>query len=384
MNAKRRDRLQTAIAVVIVANVIALALFLVGHRIWKGWIKPDGTPHRMAHKPRAESPPLPAEPFPEAMLPLDQTVAEIDPAKGGTLSATGGTARLSIPPGAVGAPTAVVLARLQVENSPDPLPLAFDLRPEGLRFVEPAHLEIPLPPGVDPGRVEIAVFDPGSRKWVPELIQQAGDEGRSVIAALAHFSLRRIRIRPGMDYALDPGRVRAGFFLTSDAEATFERYLDGRWQAVERRSPAARELLKIGRMGRHSLILSGRLRAVIGPSPANEPLIDSDRAVTLPEDHPLARTGWVKVRRLDEEGNPMAQSTPARVIGVTPVGMVASGVAVRLSRGALEALGWRWEVDFGVSPALDDQGWLSARSGNGESRLAYFPVAIEASHPPGG
>lgn len=376
---------EIALTVGLAALLIAVAVGVFGPRVWKNaWVARSPFLNKAKSKPSPlAAAPLP-EPRPEEMVPLDQVVTTVDPLRGGGLSAPHGAAALRIPPGAVNSPTAIALSRLAVEGAADPLPQAFDLRPEGLSFERPVTLAIPFPPGADPEAVEIAVFDPQLQKWVPEPSQSAVAESQTIEAALSHFSLRRLRVRPGMNYPFDPGRARAGFLLTSDAEATFERYLEGRWQAVDRKTPAARELLKAGRMGRHALIVSGRLRAVIGPSPANEPLSDSDRAVTVPAASPLAREAWVRVRRLDEEGFPTGRETLARVIGPTPAGLVAAGVPVRLSRGALEALGWRWDDDFGLSPGGEDPGWLRARVGPAAERQPFFPVALQAARPPGG
>jgi hypothetical protein len=323
---------------------------------------------------------LPAGVDPDVLVPVGQRRRLVD-AAGGELAVPGNLGRLTVPSGAIEASTEVTVELLQDDSGGEPV---IDLRPDGLRLARPARLELPLPAGVAADEAEIVVFDDTRGGWVPEEIQEVPAERDRIVASIAHFSLRRLRIRPGLAFPFDPRRARGAPLLVSDASNAFEALADGRWQRVQRKTTAYRDLLKAGRIGRHDLIASGRLRAVAG----GDVLADELRLVALPSGAEEARTGWVRVVRLDASGAPTSFATVARVVALEPAPAEASGI-VRLSRATLEALGLAWNVDFGTAGATGDgdgdgpgeRSWIRVGTTAGTAPLAYLPLRIESWEP---
>ncbi len=295
---------------------------------------------------------------------------------GGALALPDDHGRLELPPGALAKRTTIGAA-LMIDDAGH---RAIDLTPDGLTFKEPVTLALALPAGHLGAESEIAVYDPDSQAWVAEADQRYDAATHALVARIAHFSLRRIRVRPGMNFPFDPQRARGSFFLESDPTNSFEKLVDGRWQTVNRKTPAFRELVKLGRLGRHDLIASGRLRAVVGPSGDGEALSDDLRAVLLPPDAPAARTGWVRLVRLDEKGRETPFATIARVVS-SSAAADATASTIPLSRAAMEALGLAWGRDFGADPADPDQRWVRVRTGNGRETLPYVPLRVEPWSP---
>jgi hypothetical protein len=172
---------------------------------------------------------------------------------------------------------------------------------------------------------------------------------------------------------------RATFYLESDAGNTFERYVQGRWRAVDRSSRDYRELMALGRVGRHDLIASGRLRAITAPRPRTEVFDNGRRTVAMPAGAPEARTGWVEIERLDAQGEPTGRRVVARVNDIGPgPGPRAAGVVLDMSRATTEALGLRWGEDFGLSEREPDLAWMSVENPDTGRSLRYVPVRVRA------
>jgi hypothetical protein len=380
-----RERRQTLAAWLIAGLVLGAAALALGP--WDSWrftIAPfeHGRGSGGVVGARAVgSAPAQRDPDPSEMQPVDASGEEIGARRGGRVEGPSGVARLELPPGAMPADARVEIVRLA---DPDPLGggASVDLRPDGLILRTPARLELPLPAGFAPEQVEIAVFDAARNRWEPEP-RQAFDPAKGRLAAeIAHFSFRRVRIRPGMNFPYDPKRSGATFALADDLGQNLERLVDGRWVAVGRRTPEYRELVEAGRAGRHALIAAGRLRAVAGPSHARA-IVDDDRVtVSLPAGVPEARTGWVRVTALDERGRPTPRTIIAQVIGETPPELVRSGLAVRLSRAAMEQLGLVYGVDFGIDREATDQGWIRYTAAADGVAMFRVPVQLEAAEPP--
>ncbi len=312
-----------------------------------------------------------AEPDPDGFTAVATERATLDGA-GGALALPDDHGRLELPPNALRKRT-TISAALMIDEAGH---RAIELGPDGLSFDEPVTLALALPAGHLGAESEIAVYDPEKAAWVAEPDQRFDESTHALVAKIAHFSLRRVRVRPGMNFPFDPQRARGTFFLESDPTNSFEKLVDGRWQTVNRKTPAYRELVKLGRLGRHDLIASGRLRAVVGPAGDGEALSDDLRAVLLPEGAPAARTGWVRLVRLDEKGRDTRFATIARVVS-SPDAADATASTVPLSRAAMEALGLAWGRDFGADSADPDQRWVRVRTGNGTQTLPYVPLRIE-------
>ncbi|UCF66384.1 MAG: hypothetical protein JSV80_11365 [Acidobacteriota bacterium] len=378
---RRRDSeaRRTALAIGLSAAIVALSFVTFGR-----WLLP---------RPRRSAPPAvsvttsakPADPDAPAVddfEPLDRVTAFVRAEQGARIDAPGGIGRLDIPPGALRHDTTVSIVRYATSHEEAITPYATDLLPDGLRLRRPVRFELELPLGLDPEQAEIAVYEPGSQSWRAEYDQQPADDGHSLAAELHHFSLRRIRIRPGLNFPYDASRGRATFYLESDAGNTYERYIESRWNAVPRRSGSYRDLMRIHRVGRHELILSGRLRAVTAARPRPEVFRDHRRTVAMPPGVPQARTGWVRIRRLNRAGDPTGHEVIARVndYGPGPAPRRA-GVIVDMSRATAEALGLVWGRDFGLSERDRNVAWMKVGPRPDARPLRYMPVRVEAYEP---
>jgi hypothetical protein len=316
------------------------------------------------------------------LMEIDQSAGLALPSSPSSIRAPGGIARLAIPEGAVQAATRIEMVRHAVRHEADPTGFAVDLKPDGLTFARAVRLEMPIPAGLTADDVEIVVYEPSEGSWVPEERQAPGSAAGTLVALIDHFSLRRLRIRPGLDYPGSSRRGRGTFFLTSSAGQTFERYVEGQWQTVRPASRHYRELMQLGRMGRHALILSGRLRAVSAARPHTEVLSDEELTVGVPAGSRAARTGWVRIRRLDAAGEPSGDEVIARVNDFAPAsGARRAGVVVVMSRAVVEALGLTWGVDFGLDEADAETTWIRVRDDGDEPPLPYIPVQVEACEP---
>lgn len=370
------ERWQTfAAAAIATAAVTVTVLALV----------PGRSPGR-AHRP-ASAPPRPgagvadrpaSEPAPADYVAAAESSVRVHAAEGGSLVLPADEGALGLPAGALA--TDAEIRAVLLRRAGDPAP-AVDLQPDGLQLSRPARLELPVPSGFGGDEVEIVVHE-GRRGWVPEGDQSFEPETGRLVARIAHFSLRRVRIRPGMAFADNGHAVRGVFFLESDPANTYERFIDGRWKSVGRQTTAYRDLMKMGRLGRHDLIASGRLRAIAatgaaGPEGATaERLSDELRVVVLAADAREGASGWVRLVRLDDAGERTAFTTVARVLRDDAPSAAGGPRIARLSRAALEALGFTWDADFGVA-AGGERTWVRA----GSSRLAYVPVALEPWEP---
>lgn len=363
-----------------------IAALLIVPRVWEG----DQTPGEGQSESAEQAYSAPAEPKLADIGFVDRVSSPVQASEGGTIAAPGGEAQLSIPPDALSEDTTVEIARFAVDHEQDLTGYAVDLLPDGLQLQQPAQVSFQVPAGVSADALQIVVFEPTSGRWMPEPRQQPTGASDTVISAeIDHFSLRRLRIRPGMNFPYDPNRTRGTLLLASDAQNGFEQLVDGRWRSVRRASARYRELIKIGRVGRHSLIVTGRLRAVSAPRPRPELILDQRRTVSLPAGAAEARTGWARVTLLDPFGRATEQSVIARVVGSGPKpGLQRAGVAVALSRATLEALGLRWSREFGIDPDNPERVFIrydaSIDADAPQSAgflLPYVPIRVEAYQP---
>ncbi len=383
MSRRPRERWQVLAAVGLAVVLVTLSILFLGPQVVD--LLRDrlhrSAPARQASRSDAPRQAASAEPSFDDMEPLDRVAVRVRAEEGAEIVAPGGFARLEIPPHAMLRDRQVVAVRWLVDHPQDPTGFALDLQPDGLTFRRPVRLEMALPPGLEPGQAEIVVFDPAANRWVPEPDQAPSADGTRLVARLSHFSLRRVRIHPGMNFPYDPDRGRATFYLETDAGNTFERLVEGRWKAVRRRTSAYRELMKMGRLGRHDLILSGRLRAITGPRPRPEVFEDERRTVAMPPGVPEARTGWVEIERLGPDGRPTGVRVIARVndYGPGPAPRRA-GVIVDMTRATMEALGFRWGRDFGLARGNPDLAWIRIPDGRG-GVTHHVPVRVRAFEP---
>jgi hypothetical protein len=369
-------------AVAIAAGLILLALILFGPRSYRSLSPSQDASDMASGSGEAVEPWLPSvegEPGPEDLFELERVQQHVRPDAPAHLEARGGLVRLDLPAGTVSQPTIVELVRYRVDHPASLDEQAFDLQPDGLSLHRPVRFGVALPLGVQPDEVEIARYDPSSGRWRAEARQSPTDDGAFLEARLRHFSLRRLRVRPGMSFPRPERAGRATFYLESDAGNTFERYVQGRWRAVDRRGRSYRELMALGRVGRHELIASGRLRAITAPRPRREVFDDGRRTVAMPAGSPQARTGWVQIERLDASGEPTGPRVVARVNDIGPgPGPRAAGVVLDMSRATTEALGLRWGEDFGLSELNPDLAWMSVRDPASGRDLRYVPVRVRA------
>lgn len=373
-----RERRQRFVALALAATIIGLALVALAPRFAAVLLLAPDPREGTALTPRPQTVP---EPTPEEFVRLDTARYRLEPGRAAALRAPGGIAALAIGRDALRAPVEVELVR-HASDASDPLGHAVDLRPDGLSFHEPARLALRIPPGFEPRDVQIVVWDRAAREWRPESRQAPSAEGRELVAQIEHFSLRRLRIRPGMAYPRSADRGRATVAFAADPGRGLERYVAGRWEALERSSERYRELMRSGRMRRHALIASGRLRAVASSPRGRVALNDREPTAALDAEHPAAQTGFVLVRRLDARGGAEGEGVIARVVTPGP-GRTArrAGIVVALSPAALEALGLVRGVDFGLAGADDDVPWIEVVDERGQRRH-HVPVTVEAADRP--
>lgn len=365
-------------AIAIAGTVIVLALVLFG-RATLFELQREAERARVPSEPRPWLPDTGDAPGPEDLVEVERIRAEVHPDRASRLESAGGLARLDLPPGSVSRPTTVELVRYAIEGTPAIDPNVYDLQPDGLSLRRPAEVRLSLPLGVQPDEVELAVFDPVSGVWRAEAVQARSADGRFVGADVQHFSLRRLRLRPGMAFPRPASSGRATFYLETDPGNTFERYVENRWRAVRRSSSSYRELMALDRVGRHSLIAMGRLRAITAARPRPEIFLDERRTVAMPAGAPEARTGWVEIERLDGRGEPTGRRVVARVndFGPGPAPRRA-GVILDMSRATTEALGLRWGEEFGVAEDNPNLAWISIRDEVTQRTLHYVPVRVSA------
>lgn len=309
---------------------------------------------------------------------VDAAVVRASAAAGAVLRLPGGLGQLSIPDGAVARET--TFTAVERRGLPPDL-VVIDLQPDGLRLQRAARLELAAPLGYALGELEIAAFDPRSGRWLREPHQAPGADGLRLVAEITHLSLRRVRIRPGMNFPYDPARVRGTFFLESDPGNVFEKLVAGKWRIVGRHTAAFRDLVKAGRARRSDLIASGRLRAVARADAPGELLSDSLRQVLLPAGAAEARTGWVRVTRLGPKGEKTTFTAVARVIVVDDAAIERDGPVIRMSRAVMEALGLTWGVDFGVAEAHSELTTINIARNQGAPALRFVPVALDSWAP---
>ncbi len=379
-----RHRRQSLWALLIATLVIGAGIVLFGDQVLLPALKsaPRGgaaPPQATASRARPQAEEGPAL---EDLQEVDRVSMRIGADRGGRIAAPGGAATIEIPPQALAGDTDVSLVRMVAPARGGGVHFAYDLRPDGLRLRRPAKLELVLPIGVDPGEAEIVTYDVPTSSWQPESDQDAASGGEFLTARLSHFSLRRVRIRPGMSFLAEANEGRATFYLEADAGNSFERYLEGRWQAVLPGSLRYRDLMRLGRLGRHNLIATGRLRAITGARPVPTVFRDERRTVAMPRGAPQARTGWVEIQRLDDEARPTGHRVVARVNDYGPGPRPRqAGVIIDLSRATMEALGLDWGHDFGLSSENPDLAFMRVPSTAASSSLHYLPVRVTAYDP---
>lgn len=315
---------------------------------------------------------------------LDSRRSRVSATQGGVVEGSSGSCALTIPAGALQADTVVQLSRYRLEHPAAPSAEAIDLLPDGLTLTRPAELSMRLPLGIDATQVELAVFEPASRRWISEPTQHAGADGRQLIASISHFSLRRLRIRPGMSFPSALPEPRGVLRLESDENGFFEQFVKGRWQTIDRTAASYRELVSVGRAGRLDLIRSGRLRMLAGPDARAGRWSDDESLVALPPNHPAAHAETVVLQRLDSRGRPVGPVITAQVRGVGPnAAQQQLGIVAILSRHALEQLGLSSGSDFGVSAEHPELLYMRVPDAAGQvGPLPYVTLSITASTAP--
>jgi hypothetical protein len=381
MNGKGEGR---TLVVLLLAGfaVIVLAMVALGTRYLSAPSSSTDLSDSGSSTPRP-SKPMTREPGLGDISRLDLTEQPVRATAGATIVAPGRIARLEIPAGALETDSAIQVARLAVDHPLDLTGFAIDLLPDGLQLLQPARLSMTLPAGVDAAQIEIAVFDPQRGGWFAEQQQQLDRSGTSVSAQISHFSLRRLRVRPGMRFPSQLPIASASVRLESDADAFFERYVAGRWELVPRGSSSYRELVSIGRRGRMDLIKSGRLRSIAGASRELGRWSDRDLLASVPIDSPLRRTGWVKLERLNGKGEPSGSAVIAEVVGLGPNrSQQRAGIGIVLSRASVEALGLSYSREFGVEHPDDDISYLRVPSAPGLPPKSRLPIRVTPAQPP--
>ncbi len=95
---------------------------------------------------------------------------------------------------------------------------AFALKPEGYKFARPLHLEMPVPPGFDAGRVVIGKWNRESAKWEPIATTAVGKN--RVAANVTSFSLISV-LQPARNLGMESLALRPNPFspeLDSDKD----------------------------------------------------------------------------------------------------------------------------------------------------------------------
>lgn len=371
MNAHGEGR-TTVVLLIAGFLAVVLAMVALGTQYFPGSAgRHDGSERPSARAPRGLNPSL------RDLQLVDQKRQVVRATAATILEAPGGIGTLEIPAGAVETNTEVQISRYIVDHPNDLTGFAVDLIPDGLQLRRPATLTMLVPPGCDSGQLEIAVYDNARQAWVGEPSQRTTSDGRALVAQISHFSLRRIRVRPGMRFPSQLPEPRASVKLETDPGSFFERYFEGRWQATPRTSASYRELVAMGRGGRLDLIRSGRLRAIAAPRTGAAAWSDGEVLASLPGGSPLAQTGWVRIDRLDAAGQPTGQSVLAEVRGNGPNRQAQqAGVEIELSRTALERLGFQTGVDFGVDPQQPERTFMLIPGAPGLKPLNYLPVRL--------
>ncbi len=371
MNAHGEGR-TTVVLLIAGFLAVVLAMVALGTQYFPGSAgRGDGSERPAARAPRGLNPSL------RDLQLVDQKRQVVSATAATVLEAPGGIGTLEVPVGAVESNTEVQISRYIVDHPNDLTGFAVDLIPDGLQLRHPATLTMLVPPGCDSGQLEIAVYDIARRTWVGEPSQCTTSDGRALVAQISHFSLRRIRVRPGMRFPSQLPEPRASVKLETDPGSFFERYFEGRWQATPRTSASYRELVAMGRGGRLDLIRSGRLRAIAAPRTGAAAWSDGEVLASLPGGSPLAQTGWVRIDRLDAAGQPTGQSVLAEVRGNGPNRQAQqAGVEIELSRTALERLGFQTGVDFGVDPQQPERTFMLIPGAPGLKPLNYLPVRL--------
>ncbi len=375
-------RRQKWTAIAVAALIVALGAVLLAPYV-PNVFEREPPVENVSAAPRPPIPPVGrGEPGPENLVPIDRSRLHVTAAEGGTLSAPGGGLRLELPPRALRQDTTLEIVRFAVAEGAAVDHFAYDLQPDGLELARPARVHVDAPLGFAPDELELVVYDIPEGRWLPEPDQARSPDGSGVDALISHFSLRRIRVRPGMDFLTDEQKGRGTFYLESDAGNNFERLTDGRWVPVAQRSASYRDLMRLGRLGRMDLITSGRLRAITAARPLPTVFRDRRRTVAMPPGAPAARTGWVKLTRLDARGEPTGHEVIARLSDYGPgPAPRAAGVIADLSRATMEALGLRWGEHFGVGGDNPDLAWIRVPVDGERPPLRYVPLAVEAYDP---
>ncbi len=376
-----KNRRQAIWAALIALALIAAGVLLV-QRVFLATLMRPRRPHASAPTPQPLPHPGAEEPSLDRFEEIDRVTRRIKADAGGQLVSTGGAVRLDVPARALPSDTEVALVRFAASDGVGGVLFAYDLRPNGLELDRPARLAMALPQGFDASETEIVTYDLPTGRWRPEPVQTPAADGRFRLAHLSHFSLRRIRIRPEMSFPFASKRGRATFYLESDAGNSYERLVEGRWAAVRHGTSSYRNLMRLGRLGRHSLIATGRLRSVTGARPVPTVFRDQRRSAAMPRGVPQARTGWVLIRRLDAAGEATGHQVVARVNDYGPGPRPRrAGVVIDLSRATMEALGLRWGQDFGTAADAPEIAWISLQDDCREGALHYLPVEVEAYDP---
>ncbi len=257
----------------------------------------------------------------------------------------------------------------------------YKCEPEGLEFKKPVEMNFSLPFDVDPEIIEVVYLDTNTQKWIREEIQQIYSDSQKIVSKSTRFSSRRIRVIPGKEKRGLNNCGRATFYLESDAGNNYEELVNGQWRYIRRRSRRYREVMRMHRSGRQELIKAGLLRSITGARPRIAVFRNDTSSAAMPPNSPEAKTGWVRIIRLDHHSQPTGQEVIARVNDYGP-GLQARkcGVIIDLSFAAIEKLGLTWGEDFGVTGYKNNIAFLKVKNEKGKISR-YLRVKVEAVTP---
>ena len=317
------------------------------------------------------------------MIPLD-TVSEVVSAKeGGKLALKDNSLSMAIPPGALDKDKNLSITRVSVLNQQgNTSDYVYKCEPEGLKFKKSIEMNFAIPYKYDPQIIEVVYLDSNSQSWISDVRQNIFPDQERIISRPKQFARRRIRVKPGKEIEGNTNCGRATFYLESDAGNNYEELIGTRWRYIRRRTKRYRELMRSHRLGRQELLEAGLLHAITGARPEVEIFQNESFSVAMPSDSLEARTGWVRIIRLDHMGQPTGHEVIARVNDYGP-GLQARrcGVIIDMTKAVAEGLGLIWGKDFGVTGYMNNIGYLLVKDGPNGKTSRYLRVRVEAISP---
>ena len=313
---------------------------------------------------------------------IDSVSKVISAKKGGTLSLKDATLSMAIPPGALDQDQKIRISKMSVLNHEGKTSdYVYDCEPAGLRFKKPVEMDFTVPYKYDPQIIEVVYLDTNSQVWIRDELQSLSNDEKQINARPYQSGRRRIRVIPGKQIQNNTNCGRATFYLESDPGNNYEEHIEDQWKYISRRSRRYRKLMRSHRLGRQDLLKAGRLRAITGARPQIEVFRNDLLTVAMPSKSPEASTGWVRIIRLDQFGQPMGYEVIAKVNDFGP-GLQARrcGVIIDLSKAVVERLGLVWGKDFGVTGYMNNTAYMKIKD-RSEKTQRYLQVRVEAVIP---